>query len=218
MLQIEWYHGDEVGSPCEGEIVRIDTARFVHSAYKQEDFITDERPEIALVGRSNVGKSSLLNRLVGRAKLARISSSPGRTRAVNYFLINERFYLVDLPGYGYAKVSKDERQAWARLMDDYFRRGGDGSWVIQLVDAKVGATPLDVEARQYLSSLGASGEVVATKIDKLARGRRRAQLAAIREDLVLDGVAVIPFSARSGEGTKELWSAIDARLAGRSAP
>ena len=139
--------------------MRIDTARFVLAAHSQHDFLSDGRPEVALVGRSNVGKSSLLNRLVGRARLARISSTPGRTRAINYFLINESFYLVDLPGYGYAKVSKQERAAWARLMDAYFTRADRNGWLVQLVDAKVGATPLDVQAREYLTGLGVDGEL-----------------------------------------------------------
>lgn len=196
--------------------MKIETARFVLAAHSPHDFLSDGRSEIALVGRSNVGKSSLLNSLVGRTKLARISSTPGRTRAVNYFLINERFYLVDLPGYGYAKVAKKEREAWARLMDGYFRRGSNGGWLIQLVDAKVGATPLDAQAREYLLSLGASGDVVATKIDRVKRGRRMAALEEIGRDLGMGDLEVIPFSARTGEGTKELWRVIDARLAGQA--
>ena len=194
--------------------MKIDSARFVLAAHSRRDFPADRRPEIALVGRSNVGKSSLLNTIVGRNKLARISSTPGRTRAINFFLVNDRFYLVDLPGYGYAKVSKAERRTWARLMDDYFRRPSEDRWLIQLVDAKVGATPLDIEAREYLASLGVAGEVVATKIDRVKRGSRHAALASIRRDLDLGDEEVIPFSARTGEGAKQLWRAIDARLSG----
>ena len=198
--------------------MKIETARFVLAAHEQTDFLCDGRPEIALVGRSNVGKSSLLNRLVGRARLARISSSPGRTRAVNYFLINERFYLVDLPGYGFAKVSKREREGWARLMDAYFRRDEAAVSVIQLVDAKVGATPLDVEAWEYLAALEVPATVVATKIDRLRRGRRKATLDGIRAELDLGETQLVPFSARTGEGTKDVWRAIGARLTTHSAP
>ncbi len=194
--------------------MKIETARFVQAAHSQDGFLSDGRPEIALVGRSNVGKSSLLNRLVGRNKLARISSTPGRTRAINYFLINDRFYLADLPGYGYAKVSKTERAAWGRLMDAYFQQAGPGCACIQLVDAKVGATPLDVQAHEYLDSLGRVGEVVATKIDKVGRSRRAAALRDIRQQLQLQDGEIIPFSARTGEGIKKLWRAIDNRLAG----
>jgi len=182
------------------------------AAHSRDHFPSDGRPEIAVIGRSNVGKSSLLNTLVGRTKLARISSTPGRTRAVNYFLINERFYLVDLPGYGYAKVSKAERREWARLMDEYLQRNNDHGWLIQLVDAKVGVTPLDVQAREYLSSLGAPGDVVATKIDRVKRGARKTALEAIRRDLDLGDLELIPFSARTGEGIKQLWRLVDARL------
>ena len=197
--------------------MKIETARFVHAAHSQDNLLHDGRPEVAVVGRSNVGKSSLLNSLVGRARLARISSTPGRTRAINYFLINERFYLVDLPGYGYAKVSKQDRKAWARLMDAYFQRELEDRWLVQLVDAKVGATVLDVQAREYQSDLGASGDVVATKVDKVKRSKRQVALASIRSTLDLGDAELIPFSARTGEGTKQLWRAIDARLTGRSA-
>jgi len=104
--------------------VKVESAEFVKSARASGDFVRDGRPEIAFVGRSNVGKSSLLNRLLGRKGLARVSSTPGRTRLVNYFLINRRFWFVDLPGYGYAKAGKDERREWAALADSYFRAGG----------------------------------------------------------------------------------------------
>ena len=134
--------------------MRIETARFVLSAVESRGFVDDGHPEIAFVGRSNVGKSSLLNRLIKRKTLARISSTPGRTRAVNYFLINEDFYFVDLPGYGYALVSKTERQAWADLMEKYFREAARRAMVVQIVDAKVGATDLDVQAYEYVQSVG----------------------------------------------------------------
>ena len=104
--------------------MKVESAEFVKSARASGDFVRDGRPEIAFVGRSNVGKSSLLNRLLGRKGLARVSSTPGRTRLVNYFLINRRFWFVDLPGYGYAKAGKDERREWAALADSYFRAGG----------------------------------------------------------------------------------------------
>lgn len=194
--------------------MRIDTARFVLAAHSRDEFPRDGRPEVAIVGRSNVGKSSLLNSLVGQTRLARTSSTPGRTRAVNYFLINERWYLVDLPGYGYAKVAMEEREAWGRLMDEYFRQGPGDRLLIQLVDAKVGATPLDVQARDYLLALGGDGVVVATKIDRVGRGRRKQALESIRRELKLGDRQVLPFSARTGEGKKELWRVIDSRIVG----
>lgn len=196
--------------------MRIDTARFVLAAHSRDEFPLDGRPEVAIVGRSNVGKSSLLNSLVGQSRLARTSSTPGRTRAVNYFLINESWYLVDLPGYGYAKVAMEEREAWRRLMDEYFRQGLHERLLIQLVDAKVGATPLDVQAHEYLLGFGSEAEVVATKIDRLKRGRRKQTLESIRRELNLGDRQVLPFSARTGEGRKKLWRLIDSRIAGRT--
>jgi GTP-binding protein len=175
--------------------------------------LRDGRPEIAFAGRSNVGKSSLLNRLLGRKGLARISSTPGRTQAVNYFLVNRRFYFVDLPGYGYAKAAKDARREWAARVEGYFQEEPPEA-VVLLVDGKVGATPLDVQAYRYLSGLGAVIVVAATKIDRIPRGRWAVAVGEIRKTLGLDDASpVIPVSARSGEGIKELWSAIALRLA-----
>lgn len=183
------------------------------SAHTSGDFVRDGRPEVAFVGRSNVGKSSLMNRLLGRRGLARTSSTPGRTRAVNYFLVNRRFYFVDLPGYGYAKAGKEDRREWAALVEAYLRVAIPRLRVILLVDGKVGATPLDVQAYGYLKSLGATITVAATKIDRLPRGRRAAGLKAIRSALGLDDATpLIPVSAHSGEGMKELWGAIASHL------
>jgi GTP-binding protein len=176
--------------------------------------LKDQLPEVAFAGRSNVGKSSLLNRLLGRKALARISSKPGRTRSINYFLINERCYFVDLPGYGYAKAAKSERREWAKLMEAYLERAGrDGrTRVIQLVDAKVGATPLDVQAHEYITHQGCEPTVVATKVDRIPRGRRPAALAGICRSLGVERERVLPVSARSGEGTRELWREIDSHV------
>ena len=134
--------------------MKIDTAQFIRSALSQKDFAEDGLPEVAFAGRSNVGKSSLLNRMLNRKSLAKISSIPGKTRAINYFLINSSFYFVDLPGYGYAKVGKAERRDWAKLMDQYLQRTLPGGMIVQLVDGKVGATPLDVQAYEYFCDLG----------------------------------------------------------------
>jgi GTP-binding protein len=188
--------------------VRIESGEFIRAAFSEKDFLRDGRPEIAFVGRSNVGKSSLLNRLLGRRALARISSHPGRTQAINYFLVNSSVYFVDLPGYGYAKVGKDRRREWARLIESYFAQGEPH--VIQLVDAKVGATPLDVGAFEYLEASKLQPVVVATKCDKLPRGRRPAQLAEIAAALGLPaGERVLAVSARTGEGIRELWRRIE---------
>ena len=162
------------------------------------------------MGRSNVGKSSLMNRLLGRKGLARVSSTPGRTRAVNYFLVNRRLWFVDLPGYGYAKAGKEERREWASLADGYFREG-TRPLVVMLVDGKVGATPLDVQAYEYLASLGVTLVVAATKADRVPRGKRGAMERGIRSALG-EGINIIPVSAHSGEGIQELWSAVARHL------
>jgi GTP-binding protein len=192
--------------------LKIETAEFIRSAHGSGDYLRDGRPEIAFAGRSNVGKSSLLNRLLGRKALARTSSTPGRTQAVNYFLVNRRFYFVDLPGYGYAKAGKEERREWAARVEGYFREEPPDA-VVLLVDGKVGATPLDVQAYEYLSGLGVAMLVAATKVDKVSRGRWAATLKEVRQALGLqEAVPVIPVSAHSGEGIKELWGAIASRL------
>ncbi len=193
--------------------MKVDQAQFVLSAVRKADLIGDSRPQFAFVGRSNVGKSSLLNRLVRRKSLAKTSSSPGKTRAVNYFLLDSGFYLVDLPGYGYAKAGKSERRAFAKLVDDYFQATRPRPMVFQLVDSKVGATALDVQAIEYLRSQGDSPAVVATKIDRLPRGRRKERLGQIREALSLsDNTPLTPFSARTGEGVNDLWREIHGQL------
>lgn len=195
--------------------MKVETAEFILSAHGSGDFIRDGRPEIVFVGRSNVGKSSLMNALLGRKGLARTSSTPGRTRAVNYFLVNRRFYFVDLPGYGYAKAAKDDRREWAALVDGYIREVLDRALVVMLVDGKVGATRLDGQAYEYLSSLGARMMVVPTKIDRMPRGRRAQMVRGIGSALGLgESVPLIPVSAHSGEGMKELWGAVASHLEG----
>jgi len=199
--------------------LKIDTARFIRSVVDSGGFVDDGHPEIAFVGRSNVGKSSLLNRLLKRKTLARISSTPGRTRAINYFLINECFYFVDLPGYGYARVAKSERRIWADLMERYFRSVAHRAMVIHIVDAKVGATKLDVQASEYLRSSGLSPTVVATKTDRVGRSKVAHALRGIRGAMALaEFDEVIPFSARTGVGVKELWAQIGRHLEASSRP
>lgn len=205
--------GTEGATPrTQANRLKLETAEFIRSAHGG-DYLRDGRPEVAFVGRSNVGKSSLLNRLLGRRALARISSTPGRTQAVNYFLVNRRFYFVDLPGYGYAKAGREDRREWAARVEGYFQQALPGALVVILVDGKVGATPLDVQAYQYLSSLGAEIVIAATKVDKMPRGRWAAIVREVRTTLELEeSISVIPVSARSGDGIKELWGAIAPHL------
>ena len=195
---------------CQPETtVKIKTAELAITAYRTRDFIRDDRPQIAFAGRSNVGKSTLLNRLIGRKALARTSSTPGRTRSVNYFLINGRFYLVDLPGFGYAKAARRDRESWARLIDDYLRQGSPRIDVVILIDAKI-RSPLDTQAVSYFSNLGLGLIVVATKIDRIPRNKRFRCLASIAEHLRLsEESGIVPVSAQTGEGIKELWSRLN---------
>ena len=189
--------------------MKIEHATYVRSAHTEADLIDDGRPEIAFAGRSNVGKSTLLNCLLGKQGLARTSSTPGRTQAVNYFLVDDRCWFVDLPGYGWARAAKSERRSWAVLMESYLARPKAQRRVLLLVDGKVGATALDSQAVEYLRDLGADFAVVATKIDRLPRGSRARALAEVRETLDLaPGEPVVGFSSRSGEGTHELWRTI----------
>ncbi len=192
--------------------MKIEKAEFVRAGHRTEDFVRDGRPEFAFVGRSNVGKSSLLNRLLGRRGLARISSTPGRTRAINYFLINERVYFVDLPGYGYAKAGRADRAEWAALVDGYLRCEVPRRTVLLLIDGKVGATPLDQQAYRYLTEMEVATVIVATKIDQVKRGKRQAQLDEIRRTLgAAEEAQILPVSAESGDGIPALWSTLDSR-------
>ncbi len=187
--------------------MKVRDARFVVSAVRPADLPRDGRPQIAFAGRSNVGKSSLINRLLGRKDLARTSSRPGRTRSVNFFLIDDSWYVVDLPGYGYARVSKSEREAWGRSVDRYFRSAAGLARVVLLVDGKVAGTPLDSEAYGYLRSLGLEPVVVVTKIDRVKRGARAGTLAKVAELLGMPAGAELFFvSSRTGEGVSRLFA------------
>ncbi len=185
--------------------MKVRSARFVTAAVRAADLPSDGLLQIAFAGRSNVGKSSLINRMLGRRKLANTSSRPGRTRTVNFFLIDESWYVVDLPGYGYARASKREREAWGRSVERYLRSATEVAHVVLLIDAKVGATPLDCEAHGYLRGLGFEPVVAATKIDRVARGARSRSVAGIAERLGMPaGALLFPVSSRTGEGVARL--------------
>lgn len=194
--------------------MRVEGAEFMRSAVKPADLLGGEEPEVAFAGRSNVGKSTLLNALLGR-KIARTSSTPGRTQAINYFRVNGRFRFVDLPGFGYARASKEARRQWAEIIGEYLRRPHGRRMVVQLVDARVGATPLDEQAGEYFDDLGLPRVVAATKIDDVKRGARARQLQEISSALGLESpVSLVAVSAQSGEGIRELWKSITEFLAG----
>lgn len=170
-------------------------------------------PEIAFSGRSNVGKSSLLNTLVRRKAMARVSATPGKTREINFFRVNDAFYLVDLPGYGYARVSKAARAAWRPLIEGYLRTSEHLRGVVQLVDARHAPSEDDLHMLDFLASLGVPTIVVATKIDKLRPAERRERVQALSETLGIDTDQLIAFSSRTREGRDALAEAIVSLLA-----
>ena len=177
-------------------------AEFIRSAASPEQFLRDGLPQFAFAGRSNVGKSSVINRLLNRKNLAYVGSSPGKTSQVNYFLVDSRAYLVDLPGYGYAKVSRAEKERWGRLMERYFQEGGSYLTAgVLIVDARHKPTADDVTMHGWFRETGCPEIVVANKLDKLKKSQIDPALALIRETLELpEEGALIPFSAEKGIG------------------
>ena len=188
--------------------MNLHNAEFIRSSASKKDFIRDGRPQITMAGRSNVGKSSVINRLLDRKNFARVGNAPGKTSQVNYFLIDKKVYFVDLPGYGYARVSHAEKARWARLMEDYF---ADGQITVGLliVDARHKPTADDCVMAQWFKDSGKPFVVVANKQDKIKKSEWEPNLARIRETLALDAqTPVISFSAEKGLGKEELLGVI----------
>ncbi|MBZ0251855.1 MAG: ribosome biogenesis GTP-binding protein YihA/YsxC [Candidatus Methylomirabilis sp.] len=192
--------------------MRVRSAAFVASAPDLASCPGGELPEIAFAGRSNVGKSSLLNALLGRKRLAHVSKTPGRTQTINFFLVNDAFHVVDLPGYGYAKVSKGVRVEWGRAIERYLRDRPQLRGVVQLVDARHDPTALDVELFEWLEAIRTPHVVVATKADKLSGNALAKQAAAIRRTLRLGKEDLVAFSAATGRGKEDLWRVVLAML------
>jgi GTP-binding protein len=186
---------------------------FAGSAAGPKQFPRDGLPEVAFLGRSNVGKSSLLNALSGQKNLARVSSEPGRTRLVNFFRVDDSFYFVDLPGYGYAKASATEREGWERLVTSYLVGRDPLALCLFLVDARHEPQPADETLRTFLDHYGLPRLLAVTKADKLGRGEVGRQKAALLRGVGAGALGVIPVSARTGDGIEELWRAIRAAVA-----
>jgi GTP-binding protein len=167
----------------------------------------EQRPEIAVAGRSNVGKSSLLNRLTGRRALARVSKTPGRTQQINFFSIDDRVVLVDLPGYGFARVPLPVKDQWRRLVEGYLTRRRVLRGVLVLVDVRRGIEPDDAQLLAFLAAHRLPARVVVTKVDKLGRGARTVALA--RFVAAAGDAPPLPVSGVTGEGTAALWQVID---------
>ena len=186
--------------------MKITSAEFVKSAFERSHWTTDNLPEIAFLGRSNVGKSSLLNSLLSRKGLARTSNTPGRTQSINFFLINESFYFVDLPGYGYAKVSKTMREDWGVMAEEYLAERENLVLSIQLTDARHKPTALDKQLNEWLNFYDKKHLVVATKSDKLSNNKLSKSMKEIES--ILPTSKIITYSSVSGKGKDELWSVI----------
>ena len=193
--------------------INFNKADFILSATVPAQFLHDGLPQVAFAGRSNVGKTSVINRVVNRRNFARVGASPGKTTQINYFKIDGRLYLVDLPGYGYAKVSKAERDRWGRLMENYFQSAGLIDLGVLIVDARHKPTADDVTMREWFRQSGCPMVVVANKLDKLKKSEIEPNLARIRETLDLGAEdTLVPFSAEKGEGKDALITAIAAQL------
>ena len=190
--------------------INFNKAEFILSAVKQSTFIRDGRPQVAFAGRSNVGKSSVINRLLNRKNFVLVRRSPRKSTQVNYFLIDGKIYFTDLPGYGYAKVSKEERDRWGRLMENYFQEEGLISLGVLIVDARHKPTADDETMCTWFKDSGCPLIVVANKLDKLKKSEVEPNMQRIRDALELpDSAMLIPFSAEKGTGKTELLSAIE---------
>jgi GTP-binding protein len=186
--------------------MKIASAEFIKSAYNQSHWTTDKLPEISFLGRSNVGKSSLINSLLLRKGLAKTSNTPGRTQCINFFLINKAFYFVDLPGYGYAKVSKSMRQDWGLMAQEYLAKRPQLMLSIELVDSRHSPTKLDEQLHEWLVFNRKPHIIVATKADKLSNNQLKKNLFDI--EMALPKSKIVAYSAKTGKGRDQLWQEI----------
>lgn len=184
--------------------MNFNNVTFLISAAAPKDFPQSRLPEIAFAGKSNVGKSSVINRVLNRKNFARVGEKPGKTIHVNYFTVDQKCYFVDLPGYGYAKVSQSEKARWGKLMEDYFAAGRIDLGIL-IVDYRHPPTQNDITMASWFIHSGCPFVVVANKMDKLKKSELEPNLVTIREDLALpEGTPIIPFSAEKGNGKDEL--------------
>ena len=192
--------------------INVNNASLALTAGSQKQFPRDTRPQIALSGRSNVGKSSLINTLLGRKSLARVSSSPGKTITINYYNIDSKLYLVDLPGYGYAKRSQDSKRSWSQLTEDFFVKNPSSDalkLVIQLMDIRTGPTDDDILMINMMIDNGIPFVLVATKTDKLSKTALENRINELHDEFFRGtGIEILPFSSVSRAGKDELWRVI----------
>ena len=190
--------------------MKITDARFAACVSTPESMLKDDKAEIAFLGRSNVGKSSLINSLLKVKGLARTSSTPGRTQALNFFLINEEFYFVDFPGYGYAKTSKDKRVEWGKLGEKYLAERKQLVLSILIVDARHEPSPLDLQMISWLQHFGLPYLVGSTKVDKLSANERRKSWQTAKK--VLNTENIVQYSSVTREGAKDIWNMIGSSI------
>ncbi len=196
--------------------MKIISAKCIISAVGPNQYPDTGYPEIVMVGRSNVGKSSLINSLCGQRALARTSGQPGKTQTINYFAINEQLYLVDLPGYGYAEASKGKRREWGAFITNYLRDRDRLAIIVHLIDLRHEPMKNDKDASEWLMGLNIPYVIVGTKADKISRGKRPAHIAAIRKGLMLPPhIPALIYSKETGEGSDELWRYVRNVLAGQ---
>lgn len=190
--------------------MKVTSADIVISAVRPNQYPDTQLPEIALAGRSNVGKSSFINKMLNRKALARTSSKPGKTQTLNFFLINEKLFYVDVPGYGYAKVSKTEREAWGKMIETYITSREQLRAVVLLVDLRHSPTKDDVMMYDFLKHYEIPVIVVATKADKIPKGKWDKHAKVVRETMQIEeGDELVLFSSETGMGKEKAWSIID---------
>ena len=190
--------------------VNLQKTEFILSAASPKDFLRDGLPQVAFAGRSNVGKSSVINRLLNRKNFARVGAAPGKTIHINYFKIDGTFYLVDLPGYGYAKVAKGEKERWAKLIDGYFRSGRNIGLVFQLVDIRHKPSQDDLQMIDFLIENEFPFVLILTKKDKLTKTQLAERLEALQTEIpCADQITMIPFSSEKGDGVEEVKAIIE---------
>jgi len=193
--------------------LKIFSVKLVKKVRNPDDIPSGDYPEISFVGRSNVGKSSALNCLIGRNVLSPVSKSPGRTRELLYFLVNEKFYFVDLPGYGYAQRNVKDRERWKKLVEAYLSRSSNPKGIVQILDIRHEPSTLDMQMLSWLSESGKPTLFLLTKTDKISRSRITPRIKAITQALnVSDDSNLIAFSAKTGAGKKDVWGAITGLL------
>ena len=188
----------------------LHNVEFLRSAVKESDFPRDGLPQVVFAGKSNVGKSSVINKLLNRKNFARVSAQPGKTIHINYFVIDKQMYLVDLPGYGYAKVSQGEKEKWGKLIERYLHGSGQLKAVFLLIDIRHEPSANDKMMYEWITYNGYDPVIIATKLDKIKRSQVQKNVKMIKTGLqVKPGTVVIPFSAETKQGREEIWEYIE---------